>query len=44
MKNKKKQFENSQFAEVKAGEAIFHHPLPCMVPVPTHPPNQEEHL
>lgn len=23
----KKQFENPQFAEVKAGEAIFHHPL-----------------
>ena len=26
-KEQKKQFENPRFAEVKAGEAIFHHPL-----------------
>ena len=27
LKRQKKQFANPQFAEVKAGEAIFHHPL-----------------
>ena len=40
----RRQFENPQFAEVKAGEAIFHHSLTLHGSGETKAINQEEHL